>query len=321
MEKAWCLKGSRLLPYLVALLLLTWALSSLARSQAGGVLVGSYWILYIVYNLPLAVLGLVLVLIVFIAWEWKGISDHLGRRVGKKMVRKKVSTLRLVIMVGAWGVALAFLSLRCGGIPCARSDALETSTETLETQVTGTGGAGSGLGAGFQAAVPVLNQLVQSDWFLMTFLALLVAGSVIFARSVKVAWGEAREEALRQALLVREEGLTVVREGIKLMRDPGPLDPRTRIMACYMQMIKVASDLGAPVTADKTARELESGLRHLFLLKGAAISELTQLFEEARYSLHPMTVQDSDKAYQNLVLIEQELGQQNFGSPSDELFR
>ena len=314
------MKGSRILPYLAALLLLTWVLSSLARSQPGGVLVGSYWILYIVYNLPLIVLGIVLILIVFIAWESKGLSDAIGRGMGKKIVRRKSSTLHLMIMFAAWGIALYFLSFWCGGIPCGQPDT-ETSTESLTNQVTGSGGAGSGLGTGIQSAVPVLNQLVQSDWFVFAFFALLVVGSVIVARSVKVAWDEAKEEALRLALLVRDEGLKAVREGIRLMQDPGPLDPRTRIMACYMQMIKVASDLGAPVTADKTARELESGLRHLFLLKGPAITELTQLFEEARYSLHPMTVQDSDRAHQSLVSIEQELGKQDFGPSPDEIFR
>jgi hypothetical protein len=56
-----------------------------------------------------------------------------------------------------------------------------------------------------------------------------------------------------------------------------------------------------------TARELDKAVRSTFALKGPAITELTQLFEEARYSLHEIRDSDADKAHTYLKSIADEL--------------
>jgi fructose-1-phosphate kinase PfkB-like protein len=72
-------------------------------------------------------------------------------------------------------------------------------------------------------------------------------------------------------------------------------------------MVQAAQHLGAPVSSDQTARELETAIRKMLMLLGPAIKELTELFEEARYSLHPITEKDGEKAHQCLLSIAEEM--------------
>src|SRR5439155_808898 len=79
----------------------------------------------------------------------------------------------------------------------------------------------------------------------------------------------------------------------------------------YSSKPKVAfttvSRLGAPVSSDLTARELDRAVRSTFALKGPATTNLTQLFEEARYSLHEIDDDDADKAHEYLESVAEEL--------------
>jgi len=56
-----------------------------------------------------------------------------------------------------------------------------------------------------------------------------------------------------------------------------------------------------------TARELDRAVRSTFALKGPATTDLTQLFEEARYSLHEIGDSDVDKAHEYLDNVAEEL--------------
>jgi hypothetical protein len=104
----------------------------------------------------------------------------------------------------------------------------------------------------------------------------------------------------------QEEGLQAVREAIMLVEDPSS-DPRTRIIACYQHLLATVSRLGANVSSDLTARELDGAVRSTFALKGPATTDLTQLFEEARYSLHEIRDNDADRAHEYLESVAEEL--------------
>ena len=100
--------------------------------------------------------------------------------------------------------------------------------------------------------------------------------------------------------------MQAVHEAIKLVEDPVS-DPRSRIIACYQHLIATVSRLGAPMSSDMTARELDKAVRSTFGLKGPATTELTQIFEEARYSLHEMGDSDADRAHEYLESVAEEL--------------
>jgi len=72
-------------------------------------------------------------------------------------------------------------------------------------------------------------------------------------------------------------------------------------------MVQTAQRLGASITSDQTARELEAAISRMLMIKGASIRELTDLFEEARYSLHPITETDAEHAQQCLLSIAEEM--------------
>ena len=61
------------------------------------------------------------------------------------------------------------------------------------------------------------------------------------------------------------------------------------------------------VTSDLTARELEKAIRKMLLLKGSAIRDLTELFEEARYSKHEITSAHAESAHSYLLNIAAEM--------------
>lgn len=304
------MKTRQLLPYLAALVLLAWILGSLAQSgtEGGSILSHSYWLVYLTYTIPFLSLGAMVVLIIFLALNWKVLSDALGFGIAghRRMARKQSNKIRLVIWIGFWGIALGVLLWRCGGIFCPPSNQTQTLPELVELAVKTEQPIASPFAA-LQGSAHALARVVSSEWFAIAFLGLLIISSVILVRGIKVSIDETRAGEFL-ADRVREEGAVAVREALRLLEIDEVGDHRTRIVRCYERVIKAAAGLGADVSIDKTARELETGIRGMFRLKGQGIRELTRLFEEARYSLHEMSEYDSQQAQAYLLEIGDELG-------------
>ncbi len=256
------------------------------------------------YLIPFLALGAMIVMIVYLARNTKSLSDALGSGIArrKRQTRKNSLILRFAVWIGFWGLALGALYWRCGGIFCTPGN----QTQTLPETVAATVGNGTTTGSPvtlLQGPALALANIVGSSWFLTAFFGLLVVSSVIVIRGLIVS----RDETKAQLLLVREEGMVAVQDALKSLETMDSSDPRTRIMNCYEKMIRAAGSLGADVRVDQTARELEWGIRDLFQLKGRGIADLTRLFEEARYSLHPITEMDSQHAQKLLLEIGDEL--------------
>lgn len=301
------MKVKRVLPYVAALLFLAWSLGTLARSgpSSGGVLVNSYWLLYLVYLLPLLGLGGMIVMVVILALEWRVISDAIGMGLARRRqtAKKRKSKLSFVIIGAAWAVALMTVYYRCPGFHCQATDTQHV-TQIVEQNVFNNTGPPQNLP--FSGSIAGLTGFFSTDWYVFPFLALIVIGGIILARGVWVSAGETRRVALLTPR-VQEEGQVAVREAMSVLAAKEEADPGSRIIACYQRMVKAAASLGAPIGPDLTARELEAGIRGMFRLSGPGIGELTRLFEEARYSLHLMTEDDSQEAQSCLLEIAAEL--------------
>jgi hypothetical protein len=301
------LERNRLLVFSAALALLAFALGSLPRSQPGGpsLLFNSYWLIYILYLTPIIALGAMVVMIVLLAYNWRLLSDALGYGIAgrrKQQKKKQTRTLSIVIWMGAWLVAIEVLLQRCGGIFCKPSQDANL-TPPIQQFVTGSG---PGPVLPFVQAVTQLGAIVQDNWFSTAFIGLLAVSSVIIIRAVKVSLQESRGKIVQMPVFPAE-GVSAVEDAIRILVSQEATDPRTRIINCYQRMIQAAQRLGAPVRSDQTARELETAIRKMLMLKGLAINELTELFEEARYSLHPITEKDGEKAHQRLLSIAEEM--------------
>ncbi len=297
------MKIPRTIPYIVGLIVLAFALGSLPRGSSGGsLLFQAYWLLYLVYLGPVVVLAAMVAVIILIALNYREIGAAIGFGMAqRRRVRKRGSRYTIFVQGFFWAIAFGVLFLT--------KRSIFNSTNATDTTIPKMIAGGNATPPNqFQANgfLPALSSLVQNQWFSLAFLGLLVVGGVVIVQSIRVAIKETRDMTIQELQGSQERGLQAVQEAIKLIDDPTS-DPRSRIIACYQHLITTVSGLGAPVSSDLTARELDRAVRSTFALRGPATTELTQLFEEARYSLHEIMENDADEAHHCLESVAKEL--------------
>lgn len=297
------MKVPRILPYLIGLIVLAFALGSLPRGTPGGsLLFRSYWLLYLVYLGPVVVLGAMVAIIIIIGLNYRDIGAAIGHGMAhRREARKRGSRYSTFISMFFWALAIGVLIETKGSI----FDPTRAATNSTLTHIVGENATAPSplLAGGF---LPVLSNLVQNSWFSLAFLGLIVVGGVVVIHSFRVALKETHDVAVQELQANQEWGLQAVREAIKIVSDPLS-DPRTRIIASYQYLISTVSRLGVSVSLNLTARELDLAIRSTFALKGPETSDLTQLFEEARYSLHEISDTDADRANGYLGSVAEEL--------------
>jgi len=335
------LNRSRLLVYAGVLVLLAWLLSSLARTRSyAGILTGSYWLSYAAYLLLAIPVAIGLVLVLFIISGLRGLSlQFLSLRFRprtKSKTRPKRSLgeapdikesgegrketfskgVQLSVLLAGWTFIPIWLLTRCfvGGA----GQTVSLCPPGFFNQIGGLlARTGEGILIPGNPDVPegplgglafLVKEVVESELFIISFGAMLVVSTIMTARSFGILTQTKQDRRTRE-MVVQRAGLAAVGDALSIVRDQKSAVPRTRIMDCYNHMIKAASQLGAPITPDQTAKELEAGLRKRFNLRGPAIKELTNLFEEARYSLHPITEEEGLKAQSYLASVQEELSQ------------
>jgi hypothetical protein len=291
----------------LALILIAFALGSLPRTQPGGsLLLGSYWLVYLSYLLPIIGLGLILVMLGLMILHWRHLSDSIGYQLSRKRAakRKQSRKIEMAAWLVAWAIAVYILTAKCGGIFCRTPAQAAGLPNTITDFATGSG---PGPTLPLLSTIVGLSSIIQSNWFYLAFLGFLVVTVVIVARGIVVSWQETRADALNELPMPSAEGIVAVEDAIRILKTSPELDARTRILVCYERMIQAAQRLGATITSDQTARELETSIRKMLVIKGSAIRELTNLFEEARYSLHDITENDAAQAQNCLISIAEEM--------------
>lgn len=297
------MKIPRILTYTVGLIILAFALGSLPRGTPGGsLLFRAYWLLYLFYIIPVLIVGALVAVTVLIALNYRDIGAAIGFKMSRqRRMRKRGSRYNIAIQLLFWGSAVVLLAETKGSI----LNPTRATNSTLAKNVIGENATAPKV---FQTGdlIPALSNLVQNTWFSIAFLGLLVVGGVIIIQGVRVSLKDTRDLRIQELLGKQEEGLQAVNEAIRLIEDPAT-DPRRRIIACYQHLITTVSRLGAPISPDLTARELDRAVRSTFALKGPATSDLTQIFEEARYSLHEIGNSDAERAHEYLESVAEEL--------------
>ena len=297
------MKVPRILPYVVGLIVLAFALGSLTHGTPGGsLLFRSYWLLYLVYLAPLVILGAMVAVIILIGLNYRDLGAAIGYGIARRRkVRKRGSRYSTFVAMFFWALAIGVLIQTKGSI----FNPIHAANSTIVKNIVGDNTTPPNL---FQVGgiLPALSSLVQNEWFSFAFLGLLVVGGVILVEGFRISLKETRDLRIQELQTNQEQGLQAVHEAIKLVEDPAS-DPRSRIIACYQHLVSTVSGLGAPVSPNLTARELDRAVRSTFALKGPATTDLTQLFEEARYSLHEITDSDADKAHGYLDSVAEEL--------------
>jgi Domain of unknown function (DUF4129) len=218
----------------------------------------------------------------------------------RRKARKRGSRYSTIVSMFFWALAIGVLIETKGSIFNPTRSANSTLTQIVGEKPTSPSPI---VGGGI---LPALSTLMQNTWFSLALLGLLVVGGLVVIQSIRVAFKESQELTIQELQGHQEQGLLAVNEAIKLVDDPTS-DPRSRIIACYQHLVATVSRLGGRVSSDLTARELDRAVRSTFSLKGDAITHLTQLFEEARYSLHEISGTDASKAREYLESVAEEL--------------
>jgi hypothetical protein len=260
--------------------------------------------LYLIYLGPVIILGIMVTMVALMALYWRDIGRAIGFKAAQDRRTRKRRSRKITIFVWAlvWIIAIIVLVNKPGTILNNKGT---NATQTIDADIRGDG-TNSTNPFQLYGIVPTISNLVQSSWFDIAFLGLLVVGGLVLVQSVRVALKETSEMSIEELQSRRIEGLQATQDAIKLI-DQGALDPRSRIINCFQRLVFAVSRLGVPVSSDQTARELEKAIRSTFRLEGTATSDLTQLFEEARYSLHDISDQDAANARQYLEYIAEEL--------------
>jgi len=97
----------------------------------------------------------------------------------------------------------------------------------------------------------------------------------------------------------------VVRVGISELESVR--DPREAVLRAYAGMERALADLEIVRAPDETASELLSRTARRLSASGKDAGWLTERFEEARFSTHPITEHDRERALTSLRSIEREL--------------
>jgi hypothetical protein len=217
------------------------------------------------------------------------------------------STLkRLLTWTVSFGIIFAFVwLLTSGGIK---------SFLGLEGGQPPTPGDGDGSGGGASPTLPpngtsVPESPLMPTLFLVSGVLLIAAvfvGGLLFVQAVR----EIREEAMvpppEEAL--QEEALTVVGEAIsEITAYEGDLDFRAAIIKCYRRLCELLAQHNCQIQKHETVQEFRISASKLLNLPDEPLFTLTNLFEEARYSIHEINEAKRNEALKCLEEIRDHL--------------
>src|SRR5207253_10606504 len=187
------LKAPRILPYLVGLIVLAFALGSLTHGTPGGsLLFRAYWLLYLVYLGPVVILSILVALIVLIGLNYRDLAAGIGFGMAqRRKMRKRGSRYSTFVAMFFWALAIGVLLETKGSIFNPTQATNSTLTKILGENATAPSPLQTG---GF---LPALSNLVQNSWFSLAFLGLLVVGGVVVIQSVRVALKETHDVTIK----------------------------------------------------------------------------------------------------------------------------
>ena len=229
-------------------------------------------------------------------------AEAIGFKIARgRATRKRRSRFALVVSLLMWTIAIWVLIEKPGTILNSQG----TNSTRVVADITGKGGSPPNpfLGSYFFS---IISGFVQNEWFSLAFLGILVVGGLVLIHGIRVSLRETSEMIIEDLRGRRLDGIQATHDAIRSI-DDSTADARSRIITCFQHMMMAVSGLGVPISSDQTARELEIAIRSTFMLKGSATSDLTKLFEEARYSLHKISDEDAACAREYLLLIAEEL--------------
>lgn len=162
-----------------------------------------------------------------------------------------------------------------------------------------TGGSGAG---GATGGIPTVSGIPAGYFLGAALLAALLVLTLLFRPTLRLGGrglAGASEVGRAQAAAAVAVALKDLEVGD---------DVRETILACFRRFCEILGTRGLTSQDPLTPRELEDLAVGRFRVPEAAASDLTSLFEEARYSEHPLGEPDRDRAVRSLQGIQAFLG-------------
>ncbi len=112
------MKFPRILPYILGLIVLAFALASLSHGTPGGsLLFRSYWLLYLIYLGPVVILGAMVAVVVIIGLNYRDIGAAIGYGMARRrQARKRGSRYAVIVQMFFWALAIGVLIETKGSI-------------------------------------------------------------------------------------------------------------------------------------------------------------------------------------------------------------
>jgi hypothetical protein len=149
-------------------------------------------------------------------------------------------------------------------------------------------------------ARPVADRPARFDWIFAAAMGggLLLVAAMVLARRRDGAADEEEES-------VEEDLSAVVSDTIDDLRSEG--DPRRAVIAAYARMERVLAQHGQPRHVSEAPFEYLARVLLKLRVRAAAVRELTELFEHAKFSTHEIDDPMKERAIAALVSIRDDL--------------
>lgn len=148
------------------------------------------------------------------------------------------------------------------------------------------------------------NLLGQNIGFIVIGLIVVVGGIYFIAPRIKTYLKENKYDEQDQSQIEEDISESVDRA----IRDLNEgKDIRSTVIRCYQKMSYVLEDQGVTYDRFMTPREFEKSALNNLDMSRDTISDLTDIFEEARYSSHSLTESQRKAALKNLKSLREEI--------------
>jgi hypothetical protein len=234
--------------------------------------------------LTIVVIGYVVAVVAMIA-VFLLLRDEWRRPKGRPWLRQLLIFAALMVGVSFLGYRLEYLRHLNGG-----RSGHGVSTNGAVTQRTPT-----------LPNLPAARRPAQFDW---VFAAVVGGGLVLLA---VVLLRRRREDELEdeEPESVEEELTAVVSDAIDDLR--GEADPRRAVIAAYARMERVLGQHGQPRHPSEAPFEYLGRVLLRLRVRPAAVQDLTELFERAKFSTHDIDQPMKERAITALITVRDDL--------------
>ncbi|WP_153396987.1 DUF4129 domain-containing protein [Ornithinicoccus halotolerans] len=142
---------------------------------------------------------------------------------------------------------------------------------------------------------------------LLALLVTLVVLGLLVRVILRLLGDRGQEPQEEQDGLEELEALVAATSAQQRARAAAEEDPRNAVVACWVALEDAAASSGLPRGPAETSMEFTSRVLTRWQVRQEPLTELARLYREARFSRHPVTEEQRERALATLALIHEDL--------------